>query len=540
MSNTANKPIFQYLGEPLINSIMMNTVTENDIVTLMNELSLKKAIGSDGLPVKVWKENIDILAPMLTILINNMLDSATFPDVLKIAAIKPIHKNGSKTLVENYRGISLLPTINKVFERVIYDKIENFVTKYKQFDELQFGYRRNYGTQDALCKLYSTISKSLDRNKYVVAVFFDISKTFDCINHELLLFKLEKMGIRGKALNLIKSYLTNRHQYVKIMDELSEIAEILFGVPQGSCLGPLLFVLMLYDLKFLNTTSSILKYADDTVMVLTCDKLEDIPETVMKDIKIITQYYTSNGLKLNANKSKFMTFGFTDYRDLDELMSNNGIDKVESIKYLGAIVDNKLRLNEHTNELVKKISQSVNAMNVVKRHLPTYSLLQFYNAFIGSHFFSCGFLMCRMNAGDLKRLQIIQNKSLKIAFGLDRRFPTDSLFMDVAVNVLPVLGIACFNLLLLVKKNLTISEDFEVVVDGRRKKQLKFPRFRKFLLANDFTCLGPKVYNQLPLEIREINRYNVFKQKLKNFLLENKLIFLRGNQLNVNNLFKSA
>lgn len=170
--------------------------------------------------------------------------------------------------VENYRGISLLPTINKVFERVIYDKIEQFVTRFKQFDELQFGYRKHYGTQDALCKLYSTISKALDKKKYVVAVFFDISKAFDSIDHKVLLFKLEKMGIRGKALDLIRSYLTNRQQFVKIGDVLSEIAEILFGVPQGSCLGPLLFVLMLYDLKFIETKSSIIKYADDIVLIL--------------------------------------------------------------------------------------------------------------------------------------------------------------------------------------------------------------------------------------------------------------------------------
>ena len=190
--------------------------------------------------------------------------------------------------------------------------------------------------------------------------------------------------------------------------------------------------------------------------------------------------------------------------------------------------------------LIVLVRESMNAMNTIKRYLPTYSLMQFYNAFIGSHLFCNGFLMCRMNATDINRLQIIQNKALKTAFGLDRRFPTEKLYSEVAVNVLPVKGIAYLNLLLLTKKYiLTYSEDFEVIHDGRRKNQLKFTRFRK-MLADDLICLGPRVFNQLPLEIREIKSYNIFKRKLKAFLLENRLIFLRGNQLDVNNLFKSA
>ena len=198
-------------------------------------------------------------------------------------------------------------------------------------------------------------------------------------------------------------------------------------------------------------------------------------------------------------------------------------------------------MTDHANNLVSKVSQSMNAMNVIKKHLPAFSLMQFYNAFIGSHLFCNGFLLCRMNAVDINRLQVIQNKALKTAFGLERRYSTEKLFIDVAVNVLPVIGIACYNLLLLTKKYiLTASVDFEIINEGRRVKQLKFPRYRKAILANDINCLGPKVYNQLPLKLREINSFNLFKRKLKTYLLENKLTFLRGNKLDVNNLFKSA
>lgn len=531
----------KFLGEPLANSMVMFPVSVDDIGILMKELSVKKALGSDGIPAKVWKDNIDILAPIITVLVNDMLETSVYPNVLKIAAIKPIFKNGSKTDIENYRGISLLPTINKVIERVIYDKIENFIRKFKQFDELQFGYRKHYGTQDALCKLYSMISKALDMNKYVVAVFFDISKAFDSINHKLLLYKLEKMGIRGRALELLRSYLTNRKQFVKIMDELSEIVEIIFGVPQGSCLGPLLFVLLLYDLKFIETSSSIIKYADDVAMVLVCDQISDIPSAVNRDIDLIKSYYTNNGLTLNANKSKYMTFGFELCKELDDLMELNGIEKVKSIKYLGAVVDRKLCMTEHTNKIVKKISQSMSAMYVIRNQLPTSSLMQFYNAFIGSHLYCNGFLICRLSTVDIHRLQVIQNKALKTAYGLERRFSTEKLFNEVAVNVLPVMGIAYLNVLLLTKKYVLGSfDDVEEITEGRRKNQLKYPRFRKKVFSDDISCLGPKVFNQLPPEIREIRSYSVFKRKLKNFLLNNKLIFLRGSKLDVNNIFETV
>ena len=532
----------KYLGNPLLNSIMMHPVTEADVSSLLNDMSIRKATGSDGISVKIWKNNINTLAPILTVLINGILDCAIYPDVLKIAAITPVHKNGNKTDVNNYRAISLLPAINKLIEKITYEQFEGFILKYKQFDELQYGYRRNYGTQDALCKLFSIISRALDKNKFVVAVFFDISKAFDSLNHKMLLFKLQKMGIRDKALKLIEHYLTNRFQFVRINDERSDSSPIRNGVPQGSNLGPLLFNMMLYDLKFVSTTSTIIKYADDIVLLKTCDKSTDFVEDLKNDINEIKSYYADNGFQINLNKSKYMTFGFKASRCLGEFMDVNKIENVEKLKYLGIILDSRLKLDEQADALIKKLSQSVNAMTIIKHHLPTQSMLLFYNAFIGSQFFYSGFLLCRMTNDDINRLQRFQNKSLKIAYNLERRFSTYDLFMKVATNILPITGIAYLNLLLLVKKNLLSKQEngeFEVIQQGRRKQQLKFQRYSKNILARDFLCLGPTVYNQLPLKIREIQNFYQFKRKLKTYLMEHKQVFLRGNQLNVNKMFST-
>ena len=349
------------------------------------------------------------------------------------------------------------------------------------------------------------------------------------------------MGIRGIALKLITNYLMNRFQFVKISDAKSLACLILNGVPQGSNLGPLLFNMMLYDLKFVQTVSKIIKYADDIVMVFTCDKDSNFVESIINDVNKIKSYYTSNGLSINLSKSKYMKFGSSSTRELDDFMSANGIENVEELRYLGITLDNKLKLDGHANGLVSKLSQSVNAMSILKHYLPKDSLLQFYNAFVGSHIFYSGFLLCRMSCDDLNRLQRIQNKTLKIAYNLETRYPTIDLYTKVATNVLPVTGIACLNLLLLVKKQLMskneMNEDFCEIQEGRRKFQLKFGRYNKRVLARDFSCLGPAIYNQLPLKIREIKSYYAFKNKLKTYLFEHKQIFLRGNQLDINNLF---
>ena len=190
--------------------------------------------------------------------------------------------------------------------------------------------------------------------------------------------------------------------------------------------------------------------------------------------------------------------------------------------------------------IVKKLSQSINAMNIVRNYLPVDLMLLFYHSYIASHLFYCGFMLCRFSFEDIKRLQRIQNKSLKFAYNLERGHSTVDLYMNIALDILPVLGIGFYNLLLLVKKDLLSGEsNFEEIQDGRRCQQLKYARYHNKIFAKDFLCLGPIVYNQLPVEIRKIQHYNQFKRQLKTFLLENKQIFLKDTAPNVNKIFKS-
>ena len=277
-------------------------------------------------------------------------------------------------------------------------------------------------------------------------------------------------------------------------------------------------------------------------MILTCDNNDNLVEHIKNDVDEIKTYYRKNGLSINLSKSKYMTFGINATQNsLNEFMSSNRIERVEMIKYLGITLDERLKFDDHANNLVRKLSQSVNAMKVINNYLPEYSKLQFYNAFVGSHIFYSGFLLCRMSCDDINRLQRIQNKSLKIAYNLELRYSTEDLYTKIATNILPITGIAYFNLLLLVKKQLISQEDdvdFVLIPEGRRRQQIKFARYSKNVLAKDFSCLGPLIYNQLPLEMREMKSYNAFKKKLKAYLLDNKQIFLRGNQLNVNNMFR--
>jgi hypothetical protein len=300
--------------------------------------------------------------------------------------------------------------------------------------------------------------------------------------------------------------------------------------------------MMLYDLKYVGTSSAIVKFADDIVMVASGNSWEQLEESVIRDVELINKYYKDNGLTININKSKFMIFGNVQPDGLKENLERINIEYVTNTRYLRYNIDNNLKFSGHTDGLISKISQSIGAMNIIKNYLPRTCLLQFYHAFIGSQLFYNGLVLCRLTNFDLNRLQRAQNRAMKLVYGLERRHSTLDLFTNYATEVLPVKATAFFNLLLMVKKSLISTNgenhsDWQIIDVGRRRNQIKYPKFHKKVFCDDFICLGPAVYNQLPPEIRELNRYNVFKRELKSYLLQKKEIFLRGDQLDVNKLF---
>jgi len=297
--------------------------------------------------------------------------SLVFPLAFKKAVVIPIFKSGDKCLPENYRPISLTLSISKILEKCIKVRMVNFLNKYNFFSAKQFGFREGIATNDALFHITNYIYDNIDKSNYVIGVFIDIKKAFDTVNLDLLIRKLHYAGIRGNILKLIKSYLSDRTQIVRVNNEHSKLSNISIGVPQSSVLGPLLFNIYVNGLLNVSTIGDIYSFADDTVMLFNNKSIEVLFNEVNLSLDIVQNWYDNNFLELNLKKSNYILFNLRpnlitlnnlvicphSLNCKNKIVSCNcqHIQRVNHIKYLGLIFDNKLKWNYHIDKLVNTI-----------------------------------------------------------------------------------------------------------------------------------------------------------------------------------------
>ena len=294
-----------YVRHDKASSFFMSPTSIDEIIKLIDGLDAKKAPGSDGIPCFLIKMTKYIIAPVLCNLFNVCMHLSVFPDIFKIAEVKSLFKGGDRRVKGNYRPISLLPLFSKLFEKVIATRLRSYLDANDILNCHQFGFRKSYSAELAATNLNDVLLKNLDRKDITCAIFLDLAKAFDSVNHQILLQKLEKYGIRGTALKFFESYLSNRWQYVKLNGISSKLALIDIGIPQGSILGPLLFLLYINDLP--NASNFFTKlFADDTVLSLSSQNIVEFNKRTRREISNIYEWPIANRLALNIEKSKFM------------------------------------------------------------------------------------------------------------------------------------------------------------------------------------------------------------------------------------------
>ena len=376
-----------------VNSIATFEVTSNRVRNVILSLNNSSA-GHDELPPFVAKSCIEEFIEPLTFMINESLRTGICPSELKIERVVPIFKSGDPSLLTNYRPISVLSFFSKVFERIVYDYLFDFICTNNILYDYQFGFRPGHSTQQAIITLIDKITKSLDNGDIVISLFIDLKKAFDTVDHRILLRKLYAYGIRGTMLKWIESYLSGRTQYFVFDGQESEIHGIQCGVPQGSILGPLVFILYMNDICNVSDIFFAIMYADDTSLVVNGKDLNALIQLLNTALIDLCTWFKANRLSLNTTKIFYMIFHRARIKHMSGVadsivMDNTILAKTSSLKYLGVIVDHKLNWIEHISYVRNKVSKGIGIIYKARRFLNKKSLLSLYHSYIYPYLIYC-------------------------------------------------------------------------------------------------------------------------------------------------------
>ena len=370
--------------DPNQNSFFMSETTPFEIEKLIDDLDCKKSSDIHGISPNFIKIGKFRLASILSYIFNCSIIQGKFPDALKVAKILPLHKSDSKYEISNYRPISILPIFSKLLEKLVYSRLFNFICKHNILYENQFGFQKNKSTELAITALINNIIKSYEIRQSACCIFLDFAKAFDIVNHSILISKLEHYGIRGIALDWFKSYLFNREQCTEINNTLSNKGFIKCGVPQGSVLGPLLFLLYINDIT---ATSKILKFylfADDTSIFYSDKKDPETVNLLNLELKKVSDWLTANKLSLNIGKSCYLNFSLSSLNNnyTNIIINGENLKEKSTTKYLGVLIDNKLKWKDHITHVTNKLSKGIGLLAKLRHFVPKAALRNLYFSFI--------------------------------------------------------------------------------------------------------------------------------------------------------------
>ena len=362
-------------------SFSFSYINESDIASIINQLNTtsNKLTTFNNIPVKILVDTNDICSHFISKLFNGAVLNREFPATLTMAEITPAHKKDETTLKENYRPISILPTVSKIFERIMYDHIYEYMgTKLSQY---LCGFRKGYSTQYCLIVMLEKWKKVLDKHNLAGALLTDLLKAFDCLNHELLIAKLEAYGFDFSALAFVSSYLSGRKHRTKVKNHFSKWSDIFSAVPQGSILDPLLFNIYINDIFYFVNEKCFANYADDNTPYAIDKNIDTVLNALKNDTTTLIGWFNDNYFKMNADKCKLLT-----NHDENVSISIEGetISAREYVKLLGIKIENKLDYNEHICSICKKAKLHVLAR--ISHFVNVHKLRNYYDCLFVSLF----------------------------------------------------------------------------------------------------------------------------------------------------------
>ena len=417
--------------EPLDTSnLKMINITARSVKDIIDILNTSKSSGPDDIKAIFLKNTSGAIAPVLAKIFNFSLRTSTFPDIWKLAFITPLHKKDEEYYCKNYRPISLLPCLSKVFERCVFKEVYNYFIRTNKISRLQAAYNPGSCTEFQLLELYHIISESMAQGKSTRFVFCDVSKAFDKVWHSGIIYKLNQAGIGGKLLDWFQSYLSNRRQCVMVNGVTSNIRNITAGVPQGSILGPMLFLIYINDIVDVVETN-IRLYADDSTLFVIKNNQHDAAVALNKDLENISLWAKKWFVKFNASKTESLTFRRNLNAQIEKLyMDGVEITEVTSHKHLGCVLQYNGKWNRHIEEILRKCTRRIDVLRGLKFQLDRRTLEILYASFIKPIFEYANAVWANCTKEQLESVENLQMAACRIITGAIRGTSHEKIYKE--------------------------------------------------------------------------------------------------------------
>ena len=528
------KSFDSYLNNKVQHTMFLTPIMESEITSEILKLNSRKSAGPDNLSPKILKACEPEIRKPLTEIFNWSFETATYPSKLKIAKVLALYKKKSAFLPENYRPISLLSCLDKIFEKLIHKRFMEFINKYKILILEQYGFLKHHSTMSALIDVIDNVRDYIDKGEVALGIYLDLKKAFDTVNHSILLSKFEHYGFRGHVNEFIGSYLNNRQQFTIIDGSKSDIMFINTGVPQGSVLGPLFFLIYINDIIKCLSYSKATLFADDTSLLLHDKSIKIVKEKAEVDLKNVYDWLLANKLSLSWEKTNFIIFHTPKNRkkveNVRELkVYDFSIKRVNCVKYLGMFIDEQLKWDVHVNNLCSTLSRNFHMFYSIRDILNSSLKRQLYFSMVYSRIIYGIVIYGACRSSLMNKVQVLQNKLLKVLHKLP--FRTDTNVMHIDLDILKVKDIYKYQIQKFVyeslnKKCIVQFHDYYTYihnvhqVNTRQQKQLHRTITNTKYGEHSLKDYGAFLWNQLESDIKCSESLDIFKKALRKSIIK--------------------